>query len=103
MAAVDETDVPREGSFSGHLDPKVWKVIAVGLLGPFMTQIACQCEYFTMNPNLLWVTPLDYRSHHEIKSLEPYGYQSIGNAGISRQVFWIEANGEGQQEHGLSI
>ena len=39
MAAVDEMDVPREGSSSGHLDPKVWKVIAVVLLGPFMTQM----------------------------------------------------------------
>jgi EmrB/QacA subfamily drug resistance transporter len=39
MAAVDEVEVPREGSSSGHLDPKVWKVIAVVLLGPFMTQM----------------------------------------------------------------
>jgi hypothetical protein len=39
MAAVDEVEVPREGSCSGHLDPKVWKVIAVVLLGPFMTQM----------------------------------------------------------------
>ena len=39
MAAVDEVEVPHEGSSSGHLDPKVWKVIAVVLLGPFMTQM----------------------------------------------------------------
>src|SRR5258707_13251686 len=44
-----------------------------------------------------------HQNHYETKSLEPYRYQSTGNAGISRQVFRIEANGEGQQEHGLYI
>src|SRR5580692_7962349 len=28
-----------EGVSSGRLDPKIWKVIAVVLLGPFMTQM----------------------------------------------------------------
>jgi EmrB/QacA subfamily drug resistance transporter len=39
MAAVDEMDVLREGSSTAILTPEVWKVIAVVLLGPFMTQM----------------------------------------------------------------